>query len=251
MQKYPSEIQKLLKLVDKLQEEINRKRPLKQKRIQLLKNYYLIGLTYTSNSLEGNSLTESETKVVIEEGLTIGGKPLRDHLEAQGHARAYEYMFSLVSKKGVTIKDIKKLHKLFYEKIDADDAGKYREVDVLITGSKHSFPKPKDIDKLMKEFEKDIKVYLQNEHPVVAATKIHKDFVNIHPFIDGNGRIARLIMNLILLQNEYNVTIIPTVLRPEYMQCLEKAHTDDTDFIVLILKCLIESQREWLRLLDN
>ena len=117
MQKYPSEIQKLLKQADKLQNEINRKRPLKQKRIQLLKNYYLIGLTYTSNSLEGNSLTESETKVVIEEGLTIGGKPLRDHLEAQGHARAYEYLFSLVSKKGVTVKDIKELHKLFYEKI--------------------------------------------------------------------------------------------------------------------------------------
>jgi Fic family protein len=251
MQKYPSEIQKLLKQADKLQEEINRKRPLKQKRIQLLKNYYLVGLTYTSNSLEGNSLTESETKVVIEEGLTIGGKPLRDHLEAQGHARAYEYMFSLVSKKGISIKDIKKLHKLFYEKIDTNNAGKYREVEILITGSKHSFPKPKDIDNLMKKFEKDVKEYLESEHPVVAATKIHKDFVNIHPFVDGNGRIARLIMNLILLQNKYNVTIIPTVLRAEYMQSLEKAHTDDTDFTILILKCLIESQREWLRLLDN
>jgi Fic family protein len=251
MQKYPHEIQKLLKQADKLQDKINRKRPLKQKRIQLLKNYYLIGLTYTSNSLEGNSLTESETKVVIEEGLTIGGKPLRDHLETQGHARAYEYMFSLVSKKGISIKDIKKLHKLFYEKIDADNAGKYREVEVLITGSKYSFPKPKDIEKLMKKFEKGVKEYLKDEHPVVAAAKIHKDFVNIHPFVDGNGRIARLIMNLILLQNKYNVTIIPSVLRAQYMQSLEKAHTDDTDFIILILKCLIESQREWLRLLGN
>jgi Fic family protein len=251
MQKYPSEIQKLLKQVEKLQKGINRKRPLKQKRIQLLKNYYLIGLTYTSNSLEGNSLTESETKVVIEEGLTIGGKPLRDHLEAQGHARAYEYMFSLVSKKGISVKDIKKLHKLFYEKIDGENAGKYREVEVLITGSKYSFPKPKDINNLMKEFEKDVKKYLKNDHPVVAAAKIHKDFVNIHPFVDGNGRIARLIMNLILLQNKYNITIIPTILRPQYMQSLEKAHTNDTNFIILILKCLIESQREWLGLLGS
>jgi Fic family protein len=251
MQKHPSEIQKLLKKVDKLQEKINRKRPLKQKRIQLLKNYYLIGLTYTSNSLEGNSLTESETKVVIEDGLTIGGKPLRDHLEAQGHARAYEYMFSLVSKKDISVKDIKKLHKLFYEKIDADNAGKYRGVEVLITGSKYSFPRPKAINDLMKELEKDVKKYLKNEHPVVAAAKIHKDFVNIHPFVDGNGRIARLIMNLILLQNKYNITIIPTILRPQYMQSLEKAHTNDTNFIILILKCLIESQREWLGLLGS
>jgi Fic family protein len=251
MQKYPPEIQKLLTQVDKLQKKINRKRPLEKKRVQLLKNYYLIGLTYTSNSLEGNSLTESETKVVIEDGLTIGGKPLRDHLEAQGHAKAYEYMFSLVSKEGISIKDIKKLHKLFYEKIDGDNAGKYREVEILITGSKHSFPKPKDIKKLMKEFEENVKRYLEKEHPVVAAVKIHKDFVNIHPFVDGNGRIARLIMNLILLQNKYNVTIIPTMLRPQYMQSLEKAHTDDRDFIILVLKCLIESQKEWLRLLDN
>ena len=251
MQKYPSQIQKLLEETDKLQKQINRKRPLKQKRIQLLKNYYLVGLTYTSNSLEGNSLTESETKVVIEEGLTIGGKHLRDHLEAQGHAQAYEYMFSLVSKKGITTKEILLLHKLFYEKIDGENAGKYREVEILITGSKYSFPKPKDIEKLMKNFQKDIKKYLKEEHPVVAAAKIHKDFVNIHPFVDGNGRIARLIMNLILLQNKYNVTIVPTILRAQYMQSLEKAHTDDTDFIILISKCLIESQREWLRLLNN
>ncbi len=251
MQKYPPEIQKLLKEVDKLQKQINRKRPLEQKRIQLLKNYYLIGLTYTSNSLEGNSLTESETKVVIEEGLTIGGKPLRDHLEAQGHARAYEYMFSLISKKGVNIKDILKLHKLFYEKIDGENAGRYREVEMLITGSKYSFPKPKDIEELMKEFEKKVKEYIKDEHPAVAAIKIHKDFVNIHPFVDGNGRIARLIMNLILLQHGYNIMIVPTILRSRYMESLEKAHTDDTDFIELILNCLIESQREWLRLLES
>ena len=249
MQQYPPKIQKLLKEVDTLQKQINRKRPLKQKRIQLLKNYYLIGLTYTSNSLEGNTLTESETKVVIEDGLTIGGKPLRDHLEAQGHARAYDYMFSLISKKGLKLKDIKKLHELFYEKIDKENAGKYRDVEILITGSKYSFPKPKDIDKLMKKFEKDIKEYLNENHPVVAAARIHKDFVNIHPFIDGNGRIARLILNLILLQHGYNVTIIPTVLRAEYMESLEKAHSDDTDFILLLTKCLIESQKEWLRLI--
>jgi Fic family protein len=251
MQIYPSEIQKLLKNTEALQKQINRKRPLKQKRLQLLKNYYLIGLTYTSNSLEGNSLTESETKVVIEEGLTIGGKPLRDHLEAEGHARAYDYMFSLISKKGLKLTDILKLHKLFYEKIDAENAGKYRDVEVLITGSKYSFPKPKDTEDLMKNFEKDIKNYIENEHPVVASAKIHKDFVNIHPFIDGNGRIARLIMNLILLQHGYNVIIIPTVLRSKYMESLEKAHRDDKDFIILVIKCLIESQKEWLRLLKS
>lgn len=251
MQEYPPKIQKLLKEVDILQKRINRKRPLKQKRIQLLKNYYLIGLTYTSNSLEGNTLSESETKVVIEDGLTIGGKPLRDHLEAQGHAKAYEYMFSLITKKGMKLEDILKLHELFYEKIDKENAGIYRGVEILITGSQYSFPKPKDIEILMNKFERDMKRYLESEHPVVAAVKIHKDFVNIHPFIDGNGRIARLIMNLILLQYGYNITIVPTVLRAEYMASLEKAHSNDTDFILLIIKCLMESQKEWLRLLKS
>ena len=251
MQEYPLEIQKILKDVDTLQKQINRKRPLKQKRIQLLKDYYLIGLTYTSNSLEGNILTESETKVVIEDGLTIGGKPLRDHLEAQGHARAYEYMFSLISKKGMKLTDILKLHELFYEKIDKENAGKYRDVEILITGSKYSFPKPRDIEKFMNKFENDIKKYLRNEHPVVASARIQKDFVNIHPFIDGNGRIARLIMNLVLLQYGYNITIVPTVLRSEYMGSLEKAHSNDTDFILLVIRCLMESQKEWLRLLKS
>ena len=249
MQEYSPEIQKYLNQIDDLQKLINRKRPLEAKRVQLLKDYYLIGLTYTSNSMEGNTLTESETKVVIEDGLTIGGKPLRDHLEAQGHANAYEYMFSLVKKKVLSTENILELHRLFYEKIDKDNAGKYRDVEVLITGSKYSFPKPKDIKKMMEQYEKNVEEYMRNEHPVITAIKAHKEFVNIHPFVDGNGRVARLIMNLILLQNGYNITIIPTVLRSEYMHTLEKAHSDDTDFTILILKCLIESQKEWLRLL--
>jgi Fic family protein len=249
MHKYSPEIEKYITEIDTLQRQINRKRPLKQRRIQLLKDYYLIGLTYTSNSLEGNTLTESETKVVIEDGLTIGGKPLRDHLEAQGHANAYEYMFSLVNKKEISVGDILELHRLFYEKIDEKNAGQYRSVEILITGSKYSFPKPNEIERLMKEYEGRVKELIKKEHPVVAAIKAHKEFVNIHPFVDGNGRVARLIMNLILLQNRYNITIIPTVLRSEYIDSLEKAHSDDTEFIMLILRCLRESQKEWLRLL--
>ena len=249
MYKYTEDITEYLDKIDDLQKQINRKRPLKQKRIQLLKDYYLIGLTYTSNSLEGNTLTESETKVIIEDGLTIGGKPLRDHLEVQGHANAYEYMFSLVERKGISVEDILELHRLFYEKIDKKNAGEYRNVEIVITGSKYPFPKPRDISKLMKEYEREIKELIKNEHPVIAGIKAHKEFVNIHPFIDGNGRVARLIMNLILLQNRYNITIIPTVLRSEYIDSLEKAHSDDTEFIMLILRCLRESQKEWLRLL--
>ena len=249
MQKYSPDIQEYLSKVDELQKQINRKRPLRSRRLQLLKDYYLIGLTYTSNSLEGNTLTESETKVVIEEGLTIGGKPLRDHLEAQGHANAYDYMFSLVSKKGITTDDILELHKLFYEKIDEGNAGKYRNVEIIISGSKYSFPKPREIPLLMKEYAKGILKYIKEDHPVIAGIKAHKNFVNIHPFVDGNGRVARLIMNLILLQNRYNITIIPAILRAEYISTLERAHTDDHEFTILILKCLIESQKEWLRLL--
>ena len=103
----------ILNEIDKLQEEINSYRPLSANILKQLKEYYRVGLTYTSNALEGNSLTETETKVVLEDGITIGGKPIRDYYEALGHSEAYDYICKLAKAKGITENDIKKLHKLF------------------------------------------------------------------------------------------------------------------------------------------
>ncbi len=124
----------IFKEIDLLQKEINSYRPLGDDFLRQIREYYKIGLTFSSNALEGNTLTESETKIVLEEGITIGGKPLKDHLEAVGHAEAYDFLFTLAKDKTVREKDIQQLHKLFYFRIDEKMAGKYRTGKAVITG---------------------------------------------------------------------------------------------------------------------
>lgn len=127
---------KLLQTAEQLRDRVIALRPFPEETLKSLREYYRIGLTYSSNALEGNSLTESETKVVIEDGLTIEGKPLRDVYEAVGHAHAYDYIYTLVASKPLEESDILELHRLFYEKIDGEKAGHYRTVPVFISGSK-------------------------------------------------------------------------------------------------------------------
>lgn len=223
-------------------------RPLPKETVKSLRAYYKIGLTYSSNALEGNSLTESETKVVIEDGLTIGGKPMKDVYEAVGHAKAYDYMYDLDKTKPLTQADILKLHELFYTKIDKEHAGVYRAVRVFISGSKHPTPGPEKVAPLMKAFVTWFNAYEHKLHPVEFAALAHQKFVFIHPFVDGNGRVSRLLMNLALLRAGYNISVIPPVLRNEYIWTLEKAHTDTTPFIQFILARVVETQKELLRL---
>ncbi|HNX25639.1 MAG TPA: Fic family protein, partial [Spirochaetota bacterium] len=180
-------MKELLQKIDDLHNQINSLRPLGRETVLSLKDYYKIGLTWSSNAIEGNTLTESETKVVLEDGLTIGGKPIRDHLEAQGHAEAFDHMLGLVNKSDITVEDILMLHCLFYRKIDDDDAGVYRKSQVFISGSRYPLPIPDKVPQLMKEMIQKIASYRDKEHPVIAAAKAHLDFVFIHPFIDGNG----------------------------------------------------------------
>lgn len=244
-------MQNILNEIDQLQTEINSFKPFKKEVIALLKEYYKIGLTYTSNALEGNSLTESETKVILEDGLTIGGKPLKDHFEVLGHAEAYDLLFKLAKNKSISEEEIKKLHQLFYNRIDKKNAGNYRILPALITGSKYPLPSPKEIPQLMQKLIPYIAQIRTIKHPVEAAALVHKEFVFIHPFIDGNGRVARLLMNLLLLQEGYNIVIIPPILRSEYIENLEKAHTNEKGFINFISRMVRECQKDYLRLLSS
>ncbi|PCI73258.1 cell filamentation protein Fic [Candidatus Dependentiae bacterium] len=236
----------LLKEIDQLKKEISEIRPLDEYMCKQIKEYFRIGLTYSSNALEGNSLTISETKVVLEEGITIGGKPLRDHLEAVGHSQAYDFLYNCIQNKTFSEGIIQKLHYIFYHRIDVKHAGIYRSVQAYITGSKHALPLPKEISQLMSLFIQKYKN--QEEHPVITAARIHKDFVYIHPFIDGNGRVARLLMNLILLQHGYTIALIPPIIRSEYIQALENGREDDSSFVILIAEMVKESQKDYLRL---
>ncbi|HSX11496.1 MAG TPA: Fic family protein [Chlamydiales bacterium] len=238
----------IFKEIDSLKKEIDGHRPLSDDFLKQIREYYRIGLTYSSNALEGNTLTESETKIVLEEGITVGGKPLRDHFEAVGHAEAYDFLFTLVQNKAIRECDIQQLHQIFYFRIDEKNAGKYRTSRAVITGSKYPLPKPAELSNLMKEFILRLERLRKENHPVQAAALAHKEFVFIHPFIDGNGRTARLLMNLILLQEHYSIAIIPPVTRREYIDSLEQAHVNDKDFVYFIARMIRETQRDYIRL---
>lgn len=238
--------------VEELQKEINQHRPLGRNALRQLKEYYRVGLTYSSNAIEGNSLTESETKVVIEDGITIGGKPLKDHYEAVGHSEAFDILYALVKKQEITEREILKLHKIFYHRIDPKNAGKYRGEPVIITGAQVDLPSPGEIKTLMNKFESEVPKLRKKHHPVEFAALLHIRIANIHPFIDGNGRAARLIMNLALLQEGYPVTIIPPVLRSDYIEALKESNKGNNQPFINLISCMVyESQKDYLRLLRN
>ncbi|WP_110954725.1 Fic family protein [Anaerosinus massiliensis] len=239
----------LLQKIDELQKIINSKRPLNEIEQKELKDYFAIGLTYSSNALEGNSLTISETKVVLEDGLTVGGKPLKDILEAVGHKRAYDFMYSLTKEKTISEENIKRLHKLFYQGIDEKNAGVYRQQRVFISGSEYSVAPHDQIDVLMPDMVNKLNKLRAVEHPVVFAAKLHQKFVYIHPFVDGNGRVARLLMNMTLLQDGYPIVVIPPICRSEYISALEKGHENEDLFIQLIMERVVEAQRDYIRLI--
>ena len=239
-----------LKKIDELKKEIDSYRPLKKNELDELKAYYRIGLTYSSNAIEGNSLTETETKIVLEEGITIGGKLLKDHLETLGSSDAYDLLYKLVKTPGITEKDILKLHKLFYFRIDPKQAGKYRKVQVFITGTEFIPPAAQEIPYLMKEFTQEIPTLKEQYHPSEYAALLHLKLVTIHPFIDGNGRCARLLMNLALMHAGYPITIIPPIVRKDYINAIRTAQTSKNNgpFVDFISSMVIEAEYEFLRL---
>ena len=245
-------MKELLKKIDLLKTRIDGHRPMNSHMVKQLREYFRIGVTYSSNALEGNSLTETETKIVIEDGITIGGKPVKDHLEALGHSEAYDLLFRLSKHRDITEANIKELHRLFYYRIDASQAGRYRKKKVIITGTDFIPPAPERIPDLMKSFADGIPDDRSRHHPVEFAAMLHRKIVTIHPFIDGNGRAARLMMNLVLLQAGYPVTIIPPVLRREYLDTLNKIHKGDLrPFNKFIAGCCHESAKEYFRLLEG
>lgn len=242
----------VLKKIDALGAKIDAHRPLDAHMLKQVREYFRISMAYSSNALEGNSLTETETKIVIEDGITIGGKPVRDHLEALGHSEAYDLLFRLVKHQDITEANVKELHRLFYYRIDAKQAGKYRKRRVIITGTDFIPPAPEKISFLMESFITGLPETKAKYHPVEFAAIIHKELVTIHPFIDGNGRAARLLMNLALLQAGYPLAIIPPVLRRDYLDTLNKTHKGSAEpFIDFITEVCYESAKEYLRLLEG
>ncbi len=229
-------LQNLVSEVDNLKSRLHQYRHLQSDKVT---KAFELEYTYESNRIEGNTLTLQETALVVEKGLTIGGKTLQEHLEAINHTHALDYVKELVQDKTPFTETILlNIHKLILQSIDNTNAGTYRKIQVLVSGAKHITPQPYLVPKQMEDFFIWYNENKESLHPVLLSAELHERLVTIHPFIDGNGRTSRLLMNLVLLQNGYPIAILKgdTQSRLQYYAALEAAQTtgDKQPFLLLI-----------------
>ncbi|MBI1871597.1 MAG: Fic family protein [Chlamydiae bacterium] len=219
--------------------------------VKNLDEWFKIELTYTSNAIEGNTLTRQETALIVEKGITVEGKSIREHLEAVNHAQAYEWIQKLVKKKvkDITEETILDIHSMILQNIDSSHAGRYRTVPVRIAGSTVIMPNARKVPGLMEAFISELKI---RENSIEVAADAHFRLVSIHPFIDGNGRTARLLMNLILMQGGYPPAIIRKEDRRAYINSIEKGqlYGDLSDYYPLIFTAVERSLDIYLETLE-
>jgi len=225
-----TELSSILQEVDALKAELSTLRPLPPEALKKIEDALEMEYTYESNRIEGNTLTLQETALVVNEGITISGKSMREHLEAINHAQAVDFIKDIARQEiEVSERTIKEIHAIVLHGINRENAGRYRTVPVMITGSTHMPPQPYLIEKQMEDF---ILKFQQMEtdgiHPVIIAAYLHDELVRIHPFIDGNGRTCRLLMNLYLLQHGYTIVTLKgdNEKKLQYYKALEKSHTE-------------------------
>ena len=249
----PAQFDAQLAELTRLQQQWQALKPLDATQVLKLKSFFHTAYTYESNRIEGNTLSLQETHLVVNEGITIGGKTMREHLEAINHQEAIDLMEGLVQNATVLNKAVLlQIHQLVLKGIDNSNAGKYRQVQVAIAGSKHMPPSPLLLDELMEGYFDFYERNKRHLHPVILATEMHERLVSIHPFIDGNGRTARLVMNLILLQNGYTIVNLKgnPKNRLKYYQALEQIQLNHahTDFYQLILSAAEKSLKAHLEM---
>jgi len=238
--------------IDEMKRKIDQHRPFSKGLADSLHEKLIIEWTYNSNAIEGNTLTLSETKVVLE-GITIGGKSVVEHLEAINHREAILFLEELIgNNEPLSEWNIKNIHGLILKEIDNLNAGRYRRENVVIGGATHIPPKYYEIDALMQNLILEYKEEWQLLHPVVRATLLHGEFVKIHPFIDGNGRASRLLLNFELMKNGYTPIVIKKDNRAQYYEVLDYAHTtmDYQPFLTFVALLVHESEQLWLSLVE-
>ena len=212
--------------------------------------------TFESNRIEGNTMTLRETDLVINEGLTISGKSMREHLEVINHHEAIAYIKDLMQRNtSINEREILSIHNLILRGIHPDDAGRYRKVQVMNQESSHVPSQPFLVAKEMEDFFIWYETNKLILHPIVLAGAIHERLVTIHPFIDGNGRTSRLVMNLVLLQHGYIIANIKGDYdsRMQYYQTLEAAQTKNNkeDFLLFIAQMEKESLERYLNIIGQ
>lgn len=245
--------QEIIESATKAKAELDTYRPFEGDLLKSVQDYYRVSCTYTSNQIEGFSYTETETKVLLEDGLTAGGKPLKDLYAVLGHAKAYDYMFTLLKQDGLTENNILQLHAFLEGSLENNATpGQYRTTQIFMTGTDYIFLQPKEVPSAIANFIVKLDSMKSKCHPIELATYAHKEIATIHPFADGNGRVSRLAMNTLLIQNGYLPAIIPPILRNEYISALKKTNKGhDDDFKNLIARATYEELKSMKRMLQG
>lgn len=203
-------------------------RPLPAAAVRRLDEELTVEWIYNSNAIEGSTLTLQETRLILEQGITIGGKSLREHFEVVNHQQAIHFVESLVQEDvRLSPFHVRQIHGLVLSRIDDDNAGQYRNIPVRIAGSSHEPPPAWEIPALIDDWATWLAAEMDQLDTVSLAAMAHHKLVEIHPFIDGNGRTARLIMNVILMRAGYPPAIIATINRQQYYRVLSQADRND------------------------
>lgn len=244
----------ILRQIDTLHAELSALRPLPVEALKRINEALSVEYTYESNRIEGNTLTLQETALVVNEGITISGKSMREHLEAINHAEAIDFIRDLAAKDSpIDERTIKEIHALILRGIDRENAGRYREVGVMITGSRHTPPASYQIPEQMEAFMTGFhQLEHEGAHPVEIAAYLHDELVRIHPFIDGNGRTSRLLMNLYLLRHGYPVVSLKADAdsKTRYYGALETSHMEGkrADFTTFVAKAVLDTLTRYVNL---
>lgn len=223
--------------------QLQSSRPLSPTIVAKLRERFMLEMTYNSNAIEGNTLTLKETYLVLSEGITIKGKSLKEHLEAKNHHEALEFIFEQVehdSQHTISEHLIRELQSLVIGSIDRSIAGTYRDVEVAITVSSHQPPLATEVPGKMTDLIRWFRKEQLKSNPIELAAILHHKLVNIHPFADGNGRTARLLMNIILLQTGYPLVIILKNDRRKYYDTLAQADGGKIDAFITFIARAVE-----------
>lgn len=222
---------------------LEKARPFPPYLVKKLREQFSLEMNYNSNAIEGNTLTLRETALVLQQGVTIKGKPLKDHLEVKNLARAIEYLYDIVdSKKDIPLTEslIRNIHSLVVESIDEVPKGAYRDFDVRISGAKHVPPPAYEVASQMHDLVQWYAKNKQKTDPIILATEFKHRFVAIHPFGDGNGRVSRLLMNIILMKAGYPIVVILKNDRPKYYKALQLADKGKIENLVFFIAQAVE-----------
>ncbi len=241
--------------IDVLKSKINAYRPIPQEVSAQLKEKFRILNTYASCALDGVSFDESEIRLVLEQGKAVGGKTVREHLEVLGHSEAQDFLWeaSRRSPSHITLDDLLKFHQLFYYRINKVQSGKLRKGKAIGNQAEGESAASEQITTLLEEFISSLPDLAATRHPVSLAALLYLRLMNIQPFIEGNGRVARLLMNLSLMQHGYCPIIIKPEMRHDYITAMRVANKggDAQPFLKFISQMAYESHAEYLRMLQE